>query len=630
MLQTIRDHTAGWIAGVIILLLVVPFAFWGIGDYFGLVVKNNAAEVNGQEISLPDFQQAYQGRYNQLRQLLGDKFSPELIDEPRLRQEVLDRLIDRALVMQHLTELGYQVSDSAVLAKIHEMPAFQQDGKFSAENYKMQLAMSGYTPALFEAGLREDLKLAQLQQAVLATAFATTPELERVVSLWDEERQLAYVTVPVTKFLDDVTVDEAAITAYYDAHQNAYMTEESVTVRYLELDVSTLADDVAVDEQALKAFYEERKAAAQQQEERHAAHILLTGPGAEAQAADLLVQIKNGADFAELAKQYSQDPGSKDKGGDLGWITTGMLVGPFEDKLFAMQDGEVAGPVTTDFGVHIIKLLGIRTPEFPDFETMHDQLVVDFRRQQVDERYYKLAEQLTELTYANPQTLDVAAEALGLPVQEITNVTRDGGNKIAANPAVRDAAFSSDVLQDGMNSDPVELGEHHVVVLRVADHQSAQPRPLAQVRDSIVTHLQRVAAGEQAAAAARALVDAVHGGETLEAAARAQNYAFVASAYINRNGGDVPPALAQAAFAAPAPAADQAQVDIATLDTGDVAVFQVTDVRTGRLDALTAEERTARERGLERRHGGSALQAYVQELRRNADITINQQVISGQ
>src|SRR5690606_9696973 len=204
---------------------------------------------------------------------------------------------------------------------------------------------------------------------------------------------------------------------------------------------------------------------------------------------DLLAQIKNGADFAALAKQYSEDPGSKDKGGDLGWVSTGMLVGPFEDKLFAMENGEVAGPVTTDFGVHIIKLLSVRTPEFPSFEKMHDQLVADFRRQQVDERYYKLAEQLTELTYANPQTLDVAAEALGLTVQEVANVTRDSGTGIAANPAVREAAFSSDVLQDGVNSDPIELGEHHVVVLRVTDHQPAQPRPLAEVRDAIVTHL---------------------------------------------------------------------------------------------------------------------------------------------
>lgn len=214
MLQSIRDHVTGWVAGFIIALLIIPFAFWGVGDYFGLIVKNYAAEVNGQEISVPEFQQEYQARYRQLRQLFGDRFDPELIDEEQLRNEVLDQMINRVLLEQHIEELGYRIGDQQLLARIHEIPLFQENGNFSSDQYKQQLAYRGMSPTIFENSLRKDLELEQLQNVISQSAFATDAQVGELVALRGEQREIAYALVDLSRFAQSVAISDEAVEAY--------------------------------------------------------------------------------------------------------------------------------------------------------------------------------------------------------------------------------------------------------------------------------------------------------------------------------------------------------------------------------------------------------------------------------
>lgn len=643
MLQSIREHTSGWIAGLIIALLIIPFAFWGVGDYFGIIATNYVAKVNGQEIAAAQFQQEYQQTYNrqiqQFRQFLGEQFDPDMINQEQLRREVLDRMINRVLLEQQVRELGYAVNDAQILEAVQSYPQFQENGRFSVERYKTQLSYSGMTPALFESYLGRQLLMEQLNQAVAGTAFVTEDTLAAAVALRNQQRELAWLVVPAERFLGSVEVSDEEVQQYYADNQDRFLTEERVSLRYLELDGREMAAQVEVTEEALRNFYEQRTAAVRQQAERKASHILIAVEGdseeawqaAMEKARELRQQLAEGADFAELARRHSDDPGSAEQGGDLSWVARGMMVQPFEEALFALENkGEVSEPVRTSYGVHLIRLEGVRAPDVPSFEAQREQLEEQYRQDQIMQSFQDKAAKLAELTYANPDTLEPAAGELGLEIREVQGVTRDAGTGIAANPAVRQAAFKPELIKERINSDPVELGENRVVVFRISEHLPPQPRPLAEVRDEILRILKRRKAETRAEARAAELAEAVRQGRSLPVLAAEHGLQHSPARFVQRGAPNLPPALGEAAFSAPAPAAGEAVVRSVALRNGDQAVFRLTAVRPGELSALSEEERTAWRRELAARAGATQFRAYVEELRRRADILINEENLGAQ
>lgn len=638
VIQAIRDNVPKWITAVILALLVGPFALWGINSYFTASTDNSVAKVNGDEVTPADFQRAYQSQYARLQQMFGANFKPGMIDERQLRAQTLDHLIGETLLNQQAVSQHYAISNAQLVEDVQKMAAFQVDGKFSPQVYRSTLEASGLSPVAFEQRYRQSLSVQQLQEALQDSAIATPAELAASVAVRDQQREVAYLTLPASRFLDAVTVSDADITAYYKAHEKEFMTPEKVTLAYVELDEANLAKDVQADDASLKALYQQQLSSYQQAEARQARHILFAVSGndpkadaaAKAQAEDVLKQLKAGGDFAKLAARYSQDPGSAKNGGDLGMVEHGVMVKPFEDALFAIkQPGDIAGPVRTQFGYHLIQLESVRAPTVKPFDEVKAGLATDYQKKKADDEYYNLGDQLANLAYEHPDSLGPVSQQLKLPIGTVVDVTRDAGTGIAANEEVRKTAFSDALLTQGDNSEPIQLGPNHAVVIRVQGHVTSEAEPLTLVRDRIVATLKQQHAQQAAAQKADELINDIGKGGDPVALAKSAGASFTAARFLGRNENGVPPALLAAVFAAPAPTGGRS-LKAVTLDNGDQAVMILSAAKPGDVSALTDTQRTTALQDLSREDGAKDFAAYLANLRAQAKVSINSKNMESQ
>src|SRR5579859_3444944 len=507
VIQALRDNMPKWITAVILVVIIGPFALWGINSYFTASTDNSIATVNGDPISPADFERAYQGQYARLQQFYGPSFKPGMIDEKQLRQQVLDGLINETLLNQQVAKQHYSVSDSRLIDAIQKIPAFQVGGKFSPQAYSSALAASGMSPTEFETRDRQGMEVGQVQDSIQNSSIATPGELTAEVAARQQQREISYIQLNTVYLLGAQQVSDADVAAYYKAHGNEFMTPEKVSLAYVELDEANLAKQVQPSDADLQAQYQQQLDKFKQDESRDARHILVAVKGgdpkadaaAKAKADDILKQLKAGADFAKLAQQYSDDTGSAKQGGELGNVTRGIMVKPFEDALFAMQKpGDIAGPVKTQFGYHIIQLEGIKAAAQKPFSEVRAQLAADYQKKKADDEYFSLGDQLANLAYEHPDSLDAVSKQLNLPVQTVDDVTRDGGTGLAANADVRKAAFSAQVLNQGNNSAPIQLGPNHAVVVRIKGHIPSEPKPLDEVHTQIASILKQQRATEAA------------------------------------------------------------------------------------------------------------------------------------
>lgn len=632
VIQAFRDNIPKWLTGIILVLIIGPFALWGINSYFSASGDTSVAKVNGAEISSQDFQQAYQSRYQQLQQAFGTSFKPGLIDEKQLRQEVLRQLVNETLLDQQVAKRHYSISDADLVSTIQQIPAFQVDGKFSPQVYQATLAANGLTATAFEQRERQGLTVSQLQNAIQASAFGTPQQLEIDQAVQNQQRQIAYATVSTKQYLDQVNISDADIAAYYKAHADQFMTPEKVTLAYVELDEAQLAKGVQASDAELQALYEQQLASFKQDETREAQHILIAVNGndpkadatARAKAEDILKQLKAGANFAKLAEKYSDDPGSAKNGGDLGWIGRGAMVKPFEDALFNIPKvGDVVGPIRTQYGYHIIKLDGIRSPSTKPFDQVRGQLLAEYQKKQADDQYFALGDQLANLAYEHPDSLQTVSKQLNLPIETVDNVTRDAGSGIAANPAVRQKAFNDEVLTQGNNSDPIQIGPNHVVVIRVQGHIPSEQKPLIDVRDQIVTILKQQQASQKAQQIAQTAEAAVKSGQSIAQVADKYSLKFTAPKFVSRTEAGVPPPVLGAAFISPKPASGVSESGTVALADGDQAVFVLTGVKAGNLSDLSNDQIVAKLQELTRLDANAEFAAYLENLRQHAKIKIN-------
>lgn len=628
MLQKIREKVTGWIAGVILALLAFVFAVWGIDIGFG--TRNVAAVVNGEDIPLAPVRQAIQLQTSRLAQQLGADVPDAL--EAQVRDDVIEDFVRQRLLLQRVREEGYRISDEELIRSIREMPVFQVGGQFSMDSYRAMLANVGLTPSGFEAEQRQVLEIGQLQEGILRSAFTTVDELERRVRLDREQREVEWVRLPVSNYTADVDIGEEEVVAAYESAPDRYQSTETVDVEYLELDLDRIAQEVEVGDEEIRQNYEERVAREpdlfQTPEQRRARHILVAidddtdEEAAEARAAELRARIEAGEDFAVVAQEASDDPGSAAAGGDLDWVEPGVMVAPFEEALFAMEAGEIAGPVRTPFGFHLILLEEIRPGHTRSFDEARAEIADDLRRIRAEDLYYERADTLERLAFDQPDTLAPAAEELGLEVQAVTGVKRTGNLGVAANPEFARTAYSLEVLEEGANSPALELEEGRAVVLRVAAHHPAERLPLDQVREQIRGELEREAARAQAAAAAEALRQRIADGDAAAELAEEFGGVHEAPRLIGREDRAVPPSLRAAVFAAPAVAGGSPAVETVALADGSQAVFRLTDVRPGDVESLPVDERRRLREELVRQHGAGELTAYLNQVRSEAKVVV--------
>lgn len=629
MLEFIRERAQGWVAWTIVILLIATFALWGIQEYTSPEPVVNVAEVNGSEIPVAQFQQSYQQQRARLQQMLGENFNPAFFDEKSMKSDVLEGMIEREVLVQNAAKSGMRVSDVLLGNYIRTIPELQNDGQFDKELYNRLLRSQGLSVKGFEQSVRGDLLLQQVRQGVMDSAFATPSEVEALIRLREQRRDIGYLLVPVSQYEQDAAVEDAAIEKYYNDNRDQYRTPEQVSVEYLELSVASLAAGVQVSEEELRQYYQERKRDFSVPEERQARHILIQvgsdAPQADIDAArakieDILARVRKGESFADLAREFSQDPGSAQNGGDLGFFGRGIMDKAFEDASFALAVGEVSEPVRSAFGFHIIKLEAVQGGQSKPFEEVRAQLERELKRQRAEERYFAQAEQLYNLTFENPDNLSVAAQALGLEVRSTEPFSRERGFGIAANPKVREAAFADDVLQRGNNSEPIELTADHEVVLRVKERKPEALRPLEDVREEIRLSLRDDAALKKAQETGQALISRLQKGEDIAELAKSAKLSWERPGLVGRTAAEVKPEIIGEAFRLPRPLPGKPVFGGKSLASGDFAVVAVYEVQDGDPALIDAATKQSTAEMLMRSRATNEFQDYAEALKAKAEI----------
>lgn len=631
MLQRIRDRSSGPLAYVIVGLIALVFSVWGVGSYFTESANPSVAEVDGAKITKYQLQRAYDQRYQRLQQLMGDNFDSDEIEPQQFRRRVLQGLIQKKLMSQYAEDAGYRVTDAGLLKMLRNDSRFQVDGSFSPDRYRAALSRAGVSPSAFEADLRKRGQVKDLRRGILDTALVSERGVLRTLALKNQERRVAYLAFEPDSFRGQVTVGKAEVESYYRDHPDRFMREQRVKLNYVVLDRDALGIEDAPGEQYLKKLYEqEQQSRFKSPERRLARHILIRvddetdADTARQRIQEIATKVeKADTDFAEVARRASDDEATADKGGKLDWVSRGTMVAPFEDALFKLDQGEVSKPVKTEFGWHLIKLEKVDAADVKPFDDaeVQSELKKLYRKQSRKERYKQMSEQLDALSFEAPESLQPIADKLGLEIQETDWVTRGGGQGIAANQSVIKAAFSDSVLKDGLNSTPVQLSGGRQVVLRVADKQAAQRRPLDAVRDAIKERLVVQTAQQLAEKKAGAALTELRDGRAMDAIAENGPAELRQVGWIGRNGNELPDDLRQAAFALSEPDQQDATYGEASTSEGPVAVMRLRGVRTPEAGASEAGERVTRK--LRDRLAGLEYGALRRSLKDDYEVTIH-------
>ena len=607
MLQALRDKSSGWIATVILGLLTIPFAFFGMEQYLFQRTETFAAKIetppawwsdapdwwvvrkafwSKDEISADEFRSAFEDERQRRRQQDGENFDAREFESIDNKRKILEQLVDQRVMRLASERDGFVVGNAQVIDTIQSIPAFQVDGKFSEQRYRLALASLAppKTPTQFDQEVRDSLKQSFVATRLQESAFVTPSEGQRLLRMLNEKRDVSYVMLPAP-VPDTAPVTPAEIASWYKAHPNDFRAPEMVTLEYIEVNASTLPPPVAPDERTLQARYEQEKARFIEPEQRLTSHILVkvdagadaaAQKAAEAKARDLLAKAKApGADFAALARQNSDDAGSKDGGGDLGWVAkNGQMVKPFEDAVFTTAPGTISGPVKSEFGWHIIQVRELKAGREMPFEQARAEL----------ERM--LAETDRERAY-----------------NDLTG-------------SLEDAKTRRNV------SDPIEVAPNHSVMIRVVDHTPERVRPLAELGPQIVAAVRADRTRKAAEAQAEAIVARLKKGETMAAVAAEQQLTVQTVAAVQRGAPSPDPAVSEAYFQVDAPAAGKMSPGKAQLPNGQMVVFEVSKVIAGQDSDMPPEIRAAFLGQLAPRLGDQDALSVSKSQRKRMKITI--------
>jgi peptidyl-prolyl cis-trans isomerase D len=628
MLQRIRDglQSQKWLTYVVIGALILVFAAWGAYGIVDLSVGpgNYAATANGEKITVKDASEQWQRQQAMWQQRFGGELPAEL--KTRMQDELLEAMISDVLLQAHARKLGYRVSSDQLHEAIKQVPQFQVDGKYSPEAARFALSSVGMSEAEFETSLRRDLERRQIEEAIRVSNFITPAEVKRYQALQSEQREVRFISLAPEKFADKAVTDDAAVQAYYTKSQARFMTMESVRLAYGELRVDQLASQVVVTDSDVAAEYEKNKASYVQGEKRQARHILIESGKDDAaalkKAQEVLAEANSGKDFAALAKQYSQDPGSAQNGGDLGWTEKGYFDPAFDEAEFSMKVGEIRGPVKSKFGYHIIKLEAIEPSHGRTLAEVRSELEAQVRRNRAAEQFGEVQDKLQSQLEKPGADFDALVKSFNLQQGEVAEYHRGTGGAPLGESADLDAVvFSSAVLDEKRVGGPVALGEDRIVIVKALEHKKSEPKPLGTVRDEIVKAIRDETGRAEATKAAEAARAKLAGGASFEDVAKELGVTAEPARFIGREDPSVPAAVRTAAFDAGKPAVGKSIYRLAKLENGGDAVISVSNVRLDPNSPPRLE--VAQQRELMNRLGAGDAVAYLEELRRSADVSKN-------
>ena len=629
MLQAINDRIKGWLGIVIVVLIGLPFALWGIQSYLDDAGPRYAAKVNNIEISAIEFERSVSmQRQSMLRQYGGQL----PVEEKVLRERTLTQLINQRLLESVTYESGYRISDSILSAKIKQL--FTVDGVFDRSRFEASTRSLGMSIPMYEQTLRNELRLQQMQTAIANSSFVTKEEVHKLAELNEQTRDITVLTFDTEHFSTAEKPTEEEIKQYYEANMHRFMVAEKIKVDYIEITSDALSETVEVDEDQIKKMYEEYVASISGREERKASHILLkTTPdnvAAKEKIESLKQELEQGVDFAELAKKHSQDSGSAEEGGDLGWVALGEMVKPFEQTLFDMKKGSVSGIVETQFGYHLIKLDDVRSETIEPLENKRYGFEEELKADSVASMFFDLSERLASIAYENPDNLDIAAEDLGLKIISSDYFSRNKGEGISQNEKLRNIAFSPLVLEQGSNSDIIEIAPSHAVVLRLNNHIPATAIPVEQVSAKIESILTAQNGYKQTKAAAldvkSKIESTIEAGESLESLKADGVQVDVISSLGRKDNTKVSdPSILHNAFEIAPNQNDAPSVKEIDLISGDVALIVLTAVNAP--DNIAQDKLDQVKSGALRDNAVRDFSSALLAIKENADIDKNTSLI---
>ncbi len=632
MLQLIRDNATGWIAWGIVILISIPFALWGIHQYVAPASSVAVATVDDVEIGYYDYQQAYARRRQQLQSMLGARIIGDE-DDARLRRDVLDAMIDSEVLVGSAAAAGMRVGDRQLASTIQTQEVFRPgDDGFSQEVYESWLRTQGYSPGGFEEDFRRSLLEQQIVAGIAGSEFVSGSGLRDAVRMRTQTRTFSLLTIPASDFEAPEPTD-AEVRTYFEQHRGRFTAPERLRLRYLEISMDEIAAGVKADDDELRALFESEPERFVTPEKREVSHILVSVPPdagddevarTRERLAALRERVLAGESFEDLARENSDDPGSAAGGGSLGFIERGMMVSEFEEAAFALASGEVSDPVRTSFGWHLVKVISVRESGGAAFEEVRDQVLVRYQAREAERIYAERVETLANVTYEHPESLEAGARELGLTIRETGPVTLDGrsDDPIASQPAVIAAAFSSDVLDEGNNSEPIEFEPGRVVVVRAFDHERSRELGLEEARADIAGAVRTETRRRAVAERGRALLGDLRSGRDVNAVAADAGLEWSRFEDIDRAGAGLAAPLLEVAFRMPRPDVGAAQFDGVLDDHGDFVIVSLSRVDDGDTSSMSGDETGILRRTLESDIGRTALDAFVRGRRESADVRI--------
>lgn len=631
MLIEIRDRASSLVAYVIIGLLILSFALWGIQEYFGAGGAPAAAAVNDVEITIPEFSDRFQQYRQQLRSNLGRTYEQQFPDEGVIKQQVIEGMVDMEILRQEVTEAGFRISDTSLVQKIQQVPQFRKDGKFDPELYTRLLQAQRYDKARFEAELREQEKLEQFELSLASSSFMTQADLQRFQQLFRQSRDFSYALVQISP--DSIEVSDQEVDDYYKENQAQFQTPEQVRLAYIEVTEDALFDQIRVGEDEALSIYREQPERFMTSELRRARHILIRVPEqvagnpaewdrAREQANEYIRQLKGGASFEKLARLYSQDTLSAGKGGDIGFIAPGDLASDALGKaLFRLDVGAYSQPIRTDQGIQIVQLVEVQEPEQQPFAEVHENIVNERKGKMAQARFIEIADELANLVVEQPDDLTEAAETFGLEIQETGWLTSSATAGIFANSRVRLTAFTSDILEEGLNSELIEITDGHVLAFRVLEHKVPELKPSEDVAGEIRKQLHTRKAAEQAVEIGEEMYAQLQSGIGLQELSDKNALKQIRYGTLYRDDGRVPGKIMDLAFTMARPEADADGVSAGgvALDDGSFALLELHSVTDGP-EAL--DETAALQLSQRVNYGRREFSAILQSIKEDFDVRI--------
>ena len=622
MLERIRSGASGKLAWIIIGMIMIPFVFFGIEGYFDQRPSAGVVAVVGStKISQNDLSAAYKQQYQRLQEMYGEALQPGMIDESVLKKAVLDELVSQAILAHTVKDTRFMVNDKQLADYIRSLPLFSDNGSFSEDRYRQFRSQESYSAERFESRLRQELMIDQLRTGITDSATATNWDIDQYVRLRDEKRKVAYLLLPwqSKSIRDEVKVSDEAINDYYKQQGDKFTTPERVRLAYVELTPEAVAASVTLDDKQLRTIYDEEVSNFTKPERRQISHILIRGldDAAQAKAAEIKAKLKAGEAFDKLAKEYSQDPVSAIQGGALGWLSKGMLESALEVPAFGLKAGETSDPVLTADSYQLIRVDAIEAGAITPFAEVKTKLEQQARAEKIKELLYDLGEQIDNLAFENPSSLDVLAKLPIVKQGETIWLTRGKRDQwLLEDAKVYEAAFSVAVISQGQNSPVLTLADGRRVVLRLLAHEAAVQKSLAEVKAEVTALFVEQQAKDAVKKLAESWEVMIANGDNPETLAGKQGAVWKSVGEVGRRGGSADAAaIVDFAFSIPLAKDNKPAVKVMALPGGDQAIVVVLDRQPGNPADVTAEQRTELRKQLEANKGNNELGAVVKGFR---------------